>query len=102
MSVFDVNNPPTFPDSDLDSDLALDTEFFIEDGRPCMIAPGDWVDVDVGYLPPDPVWGSSHQVCNIYPESSSIGVLVYEPIDDFYFETTLDAGFVSNNFRRVQ
>lgn len=101
MSTFDIYNPPAIPDSDLDSDLVLNTEFVTEGSRSCMIAPGDWVDVDVGYLPVDPVWGSSHQVCNVYPESSSVGVLAYDSLNDVYFETTLDASFISNNFRRV-
>lgn len=98
--IFDVLNPPATPDSDLDPDLSLEVGFTIEDNRTCMIAPGDWVDVDASYLPADPEWGSSHQVCNVYPWSMSIGVLIHLG-GGFYYETTLDTSFVSNNFRRV-
>ncbi len=101
MSTFDPANPPAIPDSDLDSDLALEATFVIEDERECGIAPGDWVDVSSGYLPVDPIWGESHQVSNVYPDASAIGVLMYDPKTDSYFETTLNSALISNNFRRV-
>lgn len=106
MSVFDVNNYPAQPDSDLDPDLTKSAGFTIQDGMVEDIAPGDWVDVDDSVIAPDPDWGFSFQVCNVYPQEELIGILVClnpaaAPEDRTYAETCLSPSTVTNNFRRV-
>lgn len=100
--MFDVENPPSAPDSSLDPDLSRESSFTIKDSVTRMIAPGDWVDVDEGVINPDPNWGYSFQVCNVYPEANAVGVLVMvDPVNDVYAETQLSAPALTNNFRRV-
>lgn len=101
MAVFDVNNPPTQPDSELDPDLSLETAFNVEGGE-VMIAPGDWVDVDPAYMGPDQYWGFSYQVCQVYPEAQAVGILVIvDQANQQYAETQLSAMAITNNFRKV-
>lgn len=107
MSVFDVANPPLVPDSTLDSDMAKVQTFPIQAGLYVPIAPGDWVDVDPSCLPPDPTWGSSFQVSNVYPDENeniaAVGILITEDAGETYFETSLSAkAWIQNNYRRVQ
>lgn len=100
MATFDVNNPPAIPDSDLDSDLALVQNYTIANGATQDIAPGDWIDVDPSVINPDPVWGFSFQVCNMYP--NAIGMLVMvDPVNDGYAETQLTPSCITNTFRRL-
>lgn len=104
--IFDVNNYPAKPDSDLDPALSLSKEFTIADSNVEDIAPGDWVDVDPSNISPDPDWGYSFQVCNVYPDDSVIGILVClnpseEEANRVYAETCLSPSVISNNFRRV-
>lgn len=101
--IFDVANPPAQPDSELEPDLSLANSFPLADGSSLSIAPGDWVDVDPQYVSPDPDWGSSFQVCNVYPDASAVGVLIMtDPINKGYTESQLTVNpEVTNNFRRV-
>jgi hypothetical protein len=99
MSVFDPSNPPAQPDSDLDSDLAVSQSCLIQGGT-VAISPGDWVDVDPDYINPDPTWGFSFQVSNLYP--TAVGILVLsDPVNDVYSETQLSFSEITNLFRRV-
>jgi hypothetical protein len=100
MSVFDVNNPPSQPNSDLDPDLTLETPFAIADGKSVNIAPGDFVDVMPGILSPDPEWGLSYQCANIYP--NAIGILVMtDPFEQQYTECQLSPEIITNCYRRM-
>jgi hypothetical protein len=100
--IFDVANPPAQPDSNLDPDLTREQSFTIQDSSSKAIAPGDWVDVDPAVINPDPIWGYSFQVCNVYPEAGAVGILVMvDPVNDVYAETQLSAAAVTNNFRRM-
>lgn len=105
MSIIDINNPPSAPDSDLDSDLSNQHLFTIADSALEEIAPGDWVDVDPSALPPDPNWGMSFQVVNVYPNENvglqAVGILITSDGGQTYSETQLSASWVTNNFRRV-
>lgn len=100
--IFDVASPPAQPDSGLDPDLSREQSFTIQGNVTKMVAPGDWVDVDVSVINPDPIWGYSFQVCNVYPEANAIGILVMvDPVNDVYAETQLSAPCITDNFRRV-
>lgn len=101
--MFDVQNPPSVPDSDLDSDMSLVQTFSVVGGVSLDIAPGDWVDVDPQYINPDPNWGFSFQVSNVYPEAGAVGILILvDPMQDIYAECQLTVNpMVTNNFRRV-
>lgn len=101
--IFDINNPPSQPDSDLDPDMTNATDFTLADGTLLSIAPGDWVDVDPAYINPDPNWGFSFQVCNVYPDAGAVGILILvDPVNDTYSESQLTVNpEVTNNFRRV-
>jgi hypothetical protein len=106
MAVFDINNYPAQPDSNLDSDLSLSAAFVIQDEGTQDIAPGDWVDVDESSISPDPMWGFSFQVCNVYPDYNVIGILFcLNPGETeenrVYAETCLSPSVITNNFRRV-
>lgn len=110
MSVFDINNVPSQPDSDLDPDLGRSAVFVIADEEEQDIAPGDWVDIDPTYISPDPEWGYSFQVCAVYPNENLnqayVGILVClnptaEPEERVYAETALSPSTITNNFRRV-
>jgi hypothetical protein len=100
MSVFDVNNPPPQPDSDLDPDLNLEQTFQVADGKTVDIAPGDFVDVMAGVLSPDPEWGLSYQCSNVYP--NAVGILVMtDPVEQQYTECQLSPEVITNNWRRM-
>lgn len=106
MAIFDVNEYPEQPDSDLDPDLSKAESFEIADEGTQLIAPGDWVDVDPSVISPDPEWGFSFQVCNVYPNDGVIGILVClnpsgEPENRTYAETCLTPATITNSFRRV-
>lgn len=109
-SVFDVNNPPAFPDSDAESDVSLEKNFTIEstaiDSQLQPIAPGDWIDLDPNVLWPDPTWGWSFQVCNVYWNANAnlqqVGILFSFDDGMSYEEVDLDTkAWVQNNFRKV-
>jgi photosystem II stability/assembly factor-like uncharacterized protein len=104
MTVFDINNPPSVPDSDLDPDLANDATFTIQNSTKRSIAPGDWVDVDQSAISSDVSWGFSFQVCNIYPSeyigAQAVGILVSSDGGQTYSETQLSCSWVTNSFRR--
>lgn len=96
---FDTSNPPSQPDSDLNSDMSQAADYAIQGGT-VNIAPGDWVDVDPEYINPDPNWGYSFQVCNMYP--NAVGILVMDdPVAGTYSESQLSPMECTNNFRRV-
>lgn len=100
--MFDIANPPAQPDSDLDSDTSLEQTYVIAGSVSKAIAPGDWVDVSQDVINPDPIWGYSFQVCNMYQEANAVGILVLvDPVNDVYAETQLSAPCITNNFRRL-
>jgi hypothetical protein len=102
--IFDIANPPLCADSNLDSDTSLAQTYTIASNELQSIAPGDWVDVDPSVMNPDPTWGMSFQVCNLY--SNFVGVLILQnPTDDpslwYYSEAQLSPSTILNNFRHV-
>ena len=103
--IFDINNPPSTPDSSLDSAVNLTQLFTIEDSTLQPIAPGDWVDVDPSCLNKDINWSYSFQVCNVYPNVQpglqAVGILVSNDNGETYEEVQLSASWITNNFRRV-
>lgn len=104
MAMIDVLNPPTAPDSELDPDLSLEHLFPVNgtSGEHCMIAPGDWVDVNPSAIWSDPDWGFSFQVVNVYPEENQVGILVMDSWwSQTYSESMLSTDWITNNFRRV-
>lgn len=106
MSVFDVNNPPAFPDSELDSDLSLVKNVICDQGTKTIpIAPGDWVDMNPDGITADPEWGWSFQVCQVYKgegeENDSVDILMTSDNGESYSVQNYDCYWVTNNFRRV-
>ena len=105
MATFDINNPPSQPDSTLDSDLTNVQNFVVQDSSTIPIAAGDWVDVDPSALSADINWGYSYQVCNLYPSeypaSAAVGVLYSADGGNTYSETQVSGSWLQNNFRRV-
>lgn len=104
-TTFDPQNPPSFPDSSLNSDLTTCASFILEDSGIETICAGDWVDVDPSALDPDPNWGYSFQVMdvnpNVEPAYSTVSILITQDEGETYFATDLSASWVQNNFRRV-
>lgn len=103
--IFDVNNYPEFPDSNLDSDNSLKQIFTIAEGVQMEVAPGDWLDIDPGSITPDPDWGFSFQCCQVYPEFGVVGILVClnpteEPMNRIYAETCVSPSLITNIFVR--
>jgi len=101
---FDPANPPTVPDSELDSYLpsaqTLDISPDTNDGQMAQqICQGDWVDVDPSIGMNDPTWGLSFQVVNLYP--GAVGVLASSDGGVTYAETQISAAGLTDNFRRV-
>jgi hypothetical protein len=98
--IFDINNPPLLPDSNLKSDLNLMFDFNINNGI-ISIAPGDWVDVSECVLIKDVNTGTSFQVCNVFPISNEIGILYSSDNGITYSQTILSTSWVENNFRSL-
>jgi hypothetical protein len=101
---FDPANPPTVPDSSLDSYLPSAQTLQIQpdpnDGQMAQsIAQGDWVDVDPAVGLNDPQWGYSFQVINLYP--NAVGVLYSSDGGQTYSETQVSEAGLTDNFRRV-
>lgn len=106
MAVFDVMNPPSVPDSDLESDVSLEKNITLGDLSVQPIAPGDWVDVMEGQAPPDPIWGMSYQVMSVYrsegpPVVQNVTVMFYNAGETNYYIDGLDPVWMTGNYRKV-
>lgn len=103
MSIFDINNPPSSPDSDLDSDLSRVRTITIADDVEKEIAPGDWIDVNESATAPDPLWGFSFQVVGFDTVNGIdyVMCLVQDPNTLEYIPTAFTPALITNNFRRV-
>lgn len=105
MAIFDVNNPPSEPDSSLDSDITLEKNIIIAGSAIQPIAPGDWVDGTEGITPPDPLWGLSYQVMTVSrtedPPSQQVNVMYWNPSEENYYIDGMDTSLIQGCFRRV-
>lgn len=103
MPVFDINNIPSVPDSDLDSDLSRVRTITIANDVEKEIAPGDWVDVLESAVAPDPVWGFSFQVVGFDTVNSIdyVMCLIQDANTLEYSQQAFTPALITNNFRRV-
>lgn len=118
MAIFDKNNPPSAPDSTLDSDLTSVANIPMQNfndpnpGSPATpllvpIAPGDWVDLDPSCLPQDPDWGFSYQVADVSPnvDNSLASISILATLDGGVSYSVISGVsaqmWVTDNFRRV-
>jgi hypothetical protein len=99
MSMIDINNLPTAPDSDLDSDTSIQGVFTIADSTQQSIALGDFVDVTPDIFTPDPEWGLSYQCIGLDVMAQELTILVKNGAN--YDPTQLSAAAITNNYRRV-
>lgn len=95
------NGGPLAPDSELDPPIGVDPVYYTaRDGGVVDILPNDWVDLacDETGFPLDPLWGSSFQVLQCYPETLTVKMLNFSTT--LYEEVEISPEMIWNNFRR--
>lgn len=94
------------PDSDLDRAIGVDEVFYwcpnLRGGQWVGIKPNDWLDLDLTDIGDkiDPLWGSSFQVVQCFPEMLTVKMLQPETFE--YIEVFISPDYITNNFIRAE
>lgn len=87
------------PNSDLVSVLEEARTYMIAGGEVQQVCPNDWLEVNEGSLPLDPIWGYSYQVYEL--EEEDLIVKIFDPVTEKYTITAISPACISNVYRRI-